>query len=125
MVGRLGGKLYPPEKLEQLKGYLDRRSIALQVGDEFVPRDKAAGFDAKGGRLILRSDPTEYEVWHELSHFRQYQALGAEEYNGLSRVAKEQFVFDTLENSTKRWTSLTFEQQQHAIWYIDFVGGIR
>jgi RHS repeat-associated protein len=125
MAGRLGGQVYDPAKLCQLEGYLARRNITLQVGDEFLPSGYAGGFDAVTGRLALRSNPTEYEVWHEVSHYRQYQQLGFDAYTAQSRVQKEQFVFDMLENSSKRWGALTFEQQQHAINYILRVGGVR
>jgi hypothetical protein len=64
-------------------------------------------------------------VWHELNHYRQFKSLGPEAYSAQTRAAKEQFVFDALENSPKRWNNLTYEQQSHANWYIDFVGGIR
>jgi len=87
------------------------------------------GFNAGSGRLVLRNNPTKYEVWHELGHFRQYQKLGKEAYLGLPRTrafnASEQFVFDLLENSPKRWNGLNFQQQQHAIDYIERIGGFR
>jgi Metallopeptidase toxin 4 len=124
-AGRLGGKLYDTNKLGQLKRYLERRGVALQVGDEYVPLGKAGGFDSIQNKLILRDAPTEYEVWHEMSHFRQRQSLGNELYNLQTRAQKEQHVFDTLENSTKRWNTLNFEQQMHAIEYIERVGGFR
>lgn len=125
MAGRLGGELYDAGKLAQLEGYLGRRGVTLQVGDEFLPVGKAGGFNAAEGTLSLRSNPTQYEVWHELSHFRQFQKIGPEAYGNLSRVQKEQFVFDLLNNSPKRWNGLNFDQQQHAIDYIQRVGGIR
>ena len=128
-TGRLGGTLYPPVKLGQLDGYLAKRGITLKVGDEHLPYGKAGGFDASRGELLLRSEPTNYEVWHELSHFRQYQMIGREKYLKLPRSidfnAPEQFVFDMLENSPKRWNSLSYEQQRHAVDYIEWIGGIR
>ena len=42
-----------------------------------------------------------------------------------TRAVKEQFVFDMLENSPRRWNNLNFDQQQHAIDYIYRVGGFR
>lgn len=125
-LGRLGGELYSPEKLKQLEGYLARRGIELKVGDEFVPPRKAGGFDGVHGQLILRSNPTRYEVSHELGHYVDFKKKGAELYNKSElhpRVAKEQVVFDMLNNSEKRWAALTEQEQQHARWYIEDVGG--
>jgi len=128
-TGWLGGKLYDPNKLEQLGRYLERRGVTLKVGDEHLPPGLSGAFARDGSELILRSNPTEYVVWHELSHFRQYQQVGQESYMALPRSleynAPEQFVFDALENSPKRWNALTFEEQQHAIGYIQRVGGMR
>ncbi|OSZ63596.1 hypothetical protein CAP40_17880 [Sphingomonas sp. IBVSS2] len=123
--GRLGGVLYDTTKLGRLEGYLGRRGVTLQVGDEFLPLGKAGGFDAVNGRLALKSNPTEYEVWHELNHYIQYRKLGPEAYSAQGRIAKEQYVFDALENSPKRWGALTPEQRTHAVDYIYAVGGIR
>jgi hypothetical protein len=124
-AGRIEGAPYGATRLAQLEAYLSRRGITLKVGDDFLDPTKVGGFDAGSGQMLLRSNPTRYEVWHELSHYRQYQRLGRDAYLAQSRVAKEQFVFDLLENSAKRWRSLSFEEQQHAIWYIRWVGGFR
>jgi hypothetical protein len=123
-TGRLDGQLYPAKKLEQLGSYLERRGITLKVGDEFLPPLKAGGFSASEKALILRDNPTSYEVAHELTHFRQYQALGEEAYSAQTRLAKEQHVFDKLESMPKRWENLTVEERSHARWYIDKVGGL-
>jgi len=128
-VGRRGGILYSPKKLLQLDSYLEKRGVKLKVGDKHVPLGKAGGFNSEKGILFLRSNPTNYEVWHEVSHFRQYQKIGKEAYLNLPRTknfnAPEQFVFDMLENSQKRWNALNFEEQQHAIRYIESIGGFR
>ena len=39
--------------------------------------------------------------------------------------APEQFVYDMLSNSPKRWGMLSYEEQMHANWYIATHGGIR
>lgn len=103
----------------------------MLVGDEFLPANKAGGFDYNSpGRptLRLRSNPTEYEVWHELGHYIHYRRIGAEAYRNLSRTAQwnaaEQFVFDML-NSTRRWSKLNEAEQMHANQYIEDMGGFR
>ena len=133
---RLNGTLYDSKKLKQLERYLNKRGIQLRVGDEFLPPNKAGGFDAVSGILYLRSNPTQYEVWHEVSHYIQYQRLGKEAYLKLPRTmgealdlgvfnAPEQFVYDMLSNNSRRWGLLSLEEQMHANWYITYYGGIR
>lgn len=123
-TGRLGGELYGADKLRQLGSYLERRGITLKVGDDYLPEGVAGGFSAPERSLFLRSDPTNYEVWHELSHYRQYRILGEEAYSAQTRLMKEQYVFDKLESMPRRWNSLTPEEMSHARWYIDKVGGL-
>ena len=131
-VGRLGGRLYGQEKLARLARYLARRGVALKVGDEFVPTGTYGAFKYVGAgspAILLRSNPTQREVWHELGHYLQYRKIGPEAYRALPRNldenTPEQFVFDLIENSPKRWQSLTFEEQQHMIEYIERIGGFR
>lgn len=123
-AGRLGGQLYGEEKLAKLGAYLERRGIALQVGDEYLPPGYAGGFSAGERALVLRDNPTNYEVWHELTHYQQFKSLGETAYSAQTRLMKEQYVFDKLESMPKRWNSLQPEEMSHARWYIDKVGGL-
>ena len=132
---RLNGTLYGSKKLKQLEKYLGKRGIELKVGDEFLPQNMGGAFDPVNGVIYLRSNPTQYEVWHELSHYIQYQKIGKDAYLALPRTigqnldmkmfnAPEQFVYDML-NNPKRWNRLSLEEQMHANWYITYYGGIR
>ena len=134
-TGRLGGQLYPVDKLQQLASYLARRGVALKVGDEhMLSSTMRGGFAKDGSELVLGSNPTYYEVWHELSHYLHFKSVGSKEaYMALPRWTPinpiqdvpEQFVFDMLENSPKRWNALTYEEQQDAIRYVEGKGGFR
>jgi len=66
---RLGGKLYGEKDLGLLGKYLEKRGATLKVGDEHLPPNKGGAFDGSTGTLYLRSNSTQYEVWHELSHY--------------------------------------------------------
>ena len=68
-TARLGGKLYSENDLRMLGNYLKKRGVTLKVGDEYLPPGKGGGFSYNTDELILRSNPTQYEVWHELSHY--------------------------------------------------------
>ncbi|MEK4245261.1 zincin-like metallopeptidase toxin domain-containing protein [Psychrobacillus sp. FSL K6-2684] len=137
-TGRLGGKYYSEKDLKLLGNYLGKRGVTLKVGDEFLPPGKGGGFNYNTGELVLKSNPTQYEVWHELSHYIQYKQIGKEAYSKLPRTsgsvpitdltrfnAPEQFVYDMLSNNPKRWNYLNEAEQLHANWYITQYGGIR
>lgn len=129
MSGRVPSTLYDSAKLGRLERYLGRRGVTLKVGDEFVPDGAAGPFSRDGTSMVLRSNPAQYKVWHELSHFRHSQKIGREAYSKLPRTldfnAPEQHVFDLLENSPRRWNSLNFDQQQHSISCIERIGCFR
>lgn len=60
-----GGALYPPERLQRLVGYLERRNVSV-FGTEGNP-----GFMARAdgsGQMLLPENPTVLQVKHELSH---------------------------------------------------------
>jgi hypothetical protein len=137
-TGRLGGKLYIEKDLKFLDNSLEKRGIILKVGDEFLPLGKGGGFNYNTGELILKSNPTQYELWLELSHYIQYKQIGKDTYSKLPRTSgpvpmndltkfnsPEQFVYDMLSNSPKRWNSLNHAEQLHANWYITQFGGVR
>jgi hypothetical protein len=129
--GEIGGRLYGAERLATLKRYLGRRGVSLEVGSPDLPYGKAGVFmsNADGSaRLLLKAQPTNQLVWHELSHFIQWRRLGSDAYRALPRStsfnAPEQFVFDMLERPT-RWYRLTEEYRIHSAEYIEEVGGFR
>ncbi len=64
LVGRRAGKLYGRERLDKLTTYLEKRGVDLRTA-----KDNAFTVFAGDKRpvLSLRRNPTEYEVWHELS----------------------------------------------------------
>jgi hypothetical protein len=111
-----------------LEKYLAKRNVTLRVGDKFLPEGAGGSFDAIHRTLTVGSNPTEYEVWHELSHFIQYRKLKPMKYLGQIRTrtfnAPENFVFNML-RGTRRWGLLNEAEQSHAIWYIESYGGPR
>jgi hypothetical protein len=123
--GRLNGALFPTSRMPTLASYLANRGVTLRVAGEGLPPNAAAGFSASMKELILRPNPTRYEVGHELSHFIQFRKLGLAAYDAQSRTQKEQFVFDLLNNNPARWGRMSDEERTHAVEYIQSVGGLR
>jgi Metallopeptidase toxin 4 len=122
--GALGGELYPPSELMNLKRDLASRGIELRLGPAHLQEGQAAGFDGPHRFMVFGDNPTQYDVAHEMAHLQQWEQLGPEAYDNLTRVQKEQFVFDALSNSPQ-WELFTDAERAHAVWYIEWVGGIR
>jgi hypothetical protein len=126
--GLPAGKLYGERRLEVLRKHLEKRGVELNVGDEFLLPGQGGGFAVRpngAARMVLRSNPTEYVVTHELGHYVHWRGLGTDAYLKLPRTPKwnaaEQFVFDQLEKPT-RWWRFSDAERQHAIDYIERVG---
>jgi hypothetical protein len=129
--GEIGGRLYGAERLGRLERYLGRRGVTLEVGSADLLPGKAGTFEAYpdgSARLLLKANPTNELVWHELGHFTQWRSLGSDAYRALPRCesfnAPEQHVFDLLERPT-RWYRLTPAYRIHSAEYIEEVGGFR
>lgn len=120
----LGGKLYPRADLLKLEENLATRGIELRTGNAYLETGQAAGFDGVQRFMVLGDSPTEYQVAHEMAHLQHWEELGAEAYGDLSRLEKEQFVFDKL-TSSELWETLTDEERMHAVDYIESLGGWR
>jgi hypothetical protein len=107
-----------------LKRDLASRGIELRLGPAHLQEGQAAGFDGPHRFMVFGDNPTQYDVAHEMAHLQQWEQLGPEAYDNLTRVQKEQFVFDALSNSPQ-WELFTDAERAHAVWYIEWVGGIR
>lgn len=121
MIGRKGGKVASRDYLRKLDAHLARRGVDFKVGGKGVFRVPVSG------RPLLRvpRNPTMYEVWHELMHFRQYQHMGRGAYMAQARGpgnAPEQFVYNALRNG-RHWDLLNPAEQNHAQNYIYSWGG--
>jgi hypothetical protein len=55
--------------------------------------------------VVLRRHATEIEAFHELSHARQYNALGAGGYRKLGTYAREKHVFSEIWKNRDRYNS--------------------
>jgi RHS repeat-associated protein len=118
--GRRGGVLYGARRLEKLRNYLHKRGIATELHEPGSPGAKTA-FDYGEVKLHLRTDATQYEVWHEMYHIKQYRAIGHDKYFNLPRDfgnnVPEQFVYDMLR--TRRWNRINFDESADAIRYLE------
>jgi RHS repeat-associated protein len=119
LLGARGGQLYPAAKLSMLEKFFERRGIPVKIGDEFLDNGQAAGFNTyKDGsaKFVFGSNPTQYEVWHELGHYLHWR--GDPNFANYARQfgdnIPEQRVYDLLSNSSKRWDALSHEEQVHA-----------
>jgi Metallopeptidase toxin 4 len=95
-----GDSLYGEARLEKLRKYFDRRKLKLRIDDPRLPADKGAGFIAGSKEILVRSNATKSQVWHELAHYLDYQRLGRPAYMNLPYpIGREQAAYNFLRNS--------------------------
>lgn len=87
-TGRLDGTLYSSKDLVLLENYLKKRGIELKIGDKYLPANKGGAFNAETGTIILKDNPTRYEVLHEVSHYIQYKNIGKGAYKTFLELEK-------------------------------------
>lgn len=74
--------------------------------------------------MLLRSDATRYEVWHELNHYLHFKKIGQDAYLSLVRPrVPEQYVYDAFRQSTRRWGLLNIKEHWDAMLYVESKGG--
>jgi hypothetical protein len=74
--------------------------------------------------IFLKSNPTRYEVLHELAHLEHFESLKNDFKNWckLTMTQKEQYVYDALRKSAS-WATFSSKERQDARDYIIKVGG--
>jgi hypothetical protein len=123
--GKLNGEVYGQKRLNTLKKYLNRRDAELTIDDPKLPSRMRGAYNGRDNKVYLRADATEYEVWHELSHYLHRKKIGKKEYMKLERpTGPEQYVYDQLRGNDRRWKRLTPEERDHAMWYVEASGGV-
>lgn len=120
-MNRVAGKLYDPNRLDALRRHLDRNHVDLirnSTEKKFIAQ--AVGRH----RMLLPPDPTYYEVYHELQHYRHLRGVGYARFSRTSEALREQFVYDQLRLSINLWRNVFNDaERNNAFLYILLKGG--
>jgi RHS repeat-associated protein len=129
---RVAGELYGAERLEKLAQYLAERDVELVPNADALldsvstPIEQVNArlqvFEDETAKLYLRSDPTRYEVWHELGHYLDFRDMGYDAFIRAGDTQLEQNVYDLL-RSPRRWPMLDLFEQDSADLYVLRRGG--
>jgi hypothetical protein len=121
VMNRIPGKPYGANRLVALRKYLDRNNVDLianSTENKFVAQ--ALGRH----QLYLCPDPTFYEVYHELQHYRHLKGVGYARFAQTSETSREQFVYDQLRLSKNLWQHVFNQaERNHAFLYVLLRGG--
>src|ERR1700730_11039378 len=118
---RVSGRLYDQNRLDALRRYLDRNNVDLILNST---ENKFVAHSIGRHQLHLRPDPTFYEVYHELQHYRHLSGVGFANFSRTSEMPREQYVYDQLRRSTNLWQNVLGQaERDHAFLYILFKKG--
>ncbi len=126
LIGRMGGRIVPVTVLKRVERRLLRDKVAIHRDSDRLLRGRAATgifrvYKDGSAAIFLRSDPTHYEVMHELMHYHHFKDMGAQPFSKEPLLNREQYVYDALR--ARYWKSLNAMERQHAIAYIRSLGG--
>ena len=88
--------------------------VVVDVKGNKLPNGMAAGFNYKTGEIVIRKKPSMLSLQHESFHAKQWLDIGKEEYNKLTTLEKEEYVFKNLVDSKL----LNEAELSHSEWYI-------
>ena len=122
------GALYGEERLAKLDAYLRRRNSGIASNSDQAL--SAAGANGQfiawpngQSKIVLRGNPSRYEVLHELSHYVDFRQRGFDAFKALENAKSEQTVYDLL-RSERRWWTFSNEERAHATLYVFVAGGM-
>jgi hypothetical protein len=107
------GTLYSPQKLQQLRNYLERRKVQMMAttgNPAFLARIDGTG------TMFLPANPTVLQVKHELSHYIDFRNLGFEGYIDLGRAGREMSVLNRLKRN-RCWEQMNATERAFSIKY--------
>lgn len=141
-----GGKLVTLEQLVKLRDILKQKGINLilesdtisikklfkavempevgiidNVDDLFKIMEKydyVGGFDAVNRQFVLREGASELVIFHEMAHVKHFEIYG-EAYHGLSKLDKENYVWEQVYENRDRWTKAELQSS------LDYINEIR
>jgi uncharacterized Zn-binding protein involved in type VI secretion len=121
--GRISGQRFAgAHRAEQLAR---ARAMGIEVVenaddilDKAGAKNAAAAFDYDKGRILLRSDASRYEFFHELQHAEHWLELGkkTDDYEKVGRFAREKRVYDKVMQNSEKFNPYEIE---HAKGYIN------
>jgi len=125
-VHRIPGTLATDEEIAEVREALDKAGVGLEAGTHYAvdlldALGLVAGFDPNPPpAVLLRKNPTIYELAHECLHAVHRSMLGAKNYRQTTHYEKEAFVYRGLASFFKSGV-LNDAEIDHAKWYVNHV----
>jgi RHS repeat-associated protein len=129
-TGRLGGRIVTRAEIDRINSILKKRKAWINPNadrymNQYYPHDYAVferlDWPPDASRIVLRRNATQYELYHELKHWGDFNREGPAafeaKYGGRFNLGAEESVYKYI--SKQNW--LTPEQAAHAKNYIESV----
>uniref|UniRef100_UPI000462E433 zincin-like metallopeptidase toxin domain-containing protein n=1 Tax=Streptococcus suis TaxID=1307 RepID=UPI000462E433 len=120
----LGEELATTKDIRNYKKQWGNQGIKVKVDKKgkILPSTVEAGFDNINGVIYIRKDPTKINLYHEGYHAQQWLDIGSENYQNLTRLQREEYVFDEIMKNKHLFDEASI---QHSINYIERLRGGR
>ncbi|UDN38148.1 hypothetical protein LG402_15630 [Proteus sp. NMG38-2] len=115
-TGYLNSPRLSRRELTDIRNELSELGIKfVKNADRLLPPHTRGGFDYTSGTVYLKRGATRYEAFHEMTHAKQYAAIGKEAYIALGTYARESHVFNTIIGNRTIFSSA---ELKHAVGYM-------
>ena len=119
-----GEELATTKDIRNYKRQWGSRGIKVKVDKKgkILPHNVEAGFDNVNGVIYVRKEPTKINLYHEGYHAQQWLDIGYENYQKLTRVQREEYVFNEIMKNKHLFDDASIK---HSIDYIERLRGDR
>ncbi|MBL6503475.1 hypothetical protein JNE31_03660 [Streptococcus suis] len=120
----IGEELATTKDIRNYKKQWGNQGIKVKVDKKgkILPSTVEAGFDNINGVIYIRKSPTKINLYHEGYHAQQWLDIGSENYQSLTRLQREEYVFDEIMKNKHLFDEASI---QHSINYIERLRGGR
>ena len=126
MNGSRNGVVISDKVIQRLSSYINRNNASIiqnEWAEGILNRTKDGAqfvrFKDGSAAILLRQNATKYQLVHELKHYEHWLAdpVG---YARLSKLAREEFVFEKIQLSN-HWQFFSPSEQDHAVEYMNYI----
>ncbi|WP_243763798.1 zincin-like metallopeptidase toxin domain-containing protein [Bacillus sp. XF8] len=117
-INEIGETLASRKEIRAYKKQWGEQGIKVNIDKKgnVLPENVEAAFDFVNGEIYLRKNPSVINIHHEGFHAEQWLDIGKEQYMNLSRLEREEYVFEQVMKNKHLFDKASID---HSIEYIE------
>ncbi|WP_459503641.1 zincin-like metallopeptidase toxin domain-containing protein [Bacillus sp. C1] len=117
-INEIGETLASRKEIRAYKKQWGEQGIKVNMDKKgnVLPENVEAAFDFVNGEIYIRKNPSVINIHHEGFHAEQWLDIGKEQYMNLSRLEREEYVFEQVMKNKHLFGKASID---HSIGYIE------